>query len=135
MLFSLFLGESIITVIPSNVMVGDQVEITCSFIITSNGPRTITLRNRDRQLVRKYRKDFHIILHSKGSKCASITYVIQKATLAEAGVYKCEATGNDESMQYEGSTYNLTVSSKFLFKCIVLTCSASCHILYGKSDY
>ena len=113
-----FLGDSIIKVTPSDVMVGDQVEITCTFNITSNGPRAIILRNKDRQLMKKYRRDFRIIPHLNGSKCASISYFIQNAILADAGVYKCQASGIHGLLQYGVAAYYLPVFSKFLLRSI-----------------
>ena len=102
----------IINVTPAEVKIGDEVEITCSFIITSNGPGTIILKNEERQLAKKYEKDFSEIALANGGTCAMISYLIRKATLADAGFYKCLATGHHESLQYEEATYDLIVLGK-----------------------
>ena len=104
-------GE-IIHVTPAEVKFGDDVEITCSFIITSNGPGTIILKNEERQLAKKYEKDFSEIALANGGTCAMISYLIRKVTLADAGVYKCLASGHHESLQYDGATHNLIILGK-----------------------
>ena len=119
-------GDTVINVTPAEVNYGDEVEITCSFVITSHGPRTIILESEKRQLVTKYEQDFLEIVLPAGIKCARILYLIHEATLADAGVYKCLATGRDESLQYGEATYNLTVLRKF-FKTFFSTGLCMCN--------
>ena len=120
-------GDTVINVTPAEVNYGDEVEITCSFVITSQGPRTIFLDSEKKQLVMKYEQDFLEIVLPTGLICARISYLIREAMLADAGVYKCLATGHHESLQYGEASYNLTVFSKF-FKTFFSTGLCMCNI-------
>ena len=101
-----------INVVPVEVMLGNQVEITCTFSILGDEASDMALIHQEQYLVRRSGGDLEEILLSDGSKCKRISYIIRKATLADAGVYKCQATGNDEHQHHWETNYRLQIFCK-----------------------
>ena len=99
-----------INVVPVEVILGNKVEITCTFSILGDEASDMALIQR--YSVRRSGGDLEEILLSDGSKCKRISYIIRKATLADAGVYKCQATGNDEPQHHWESNYRLQIFCK-----------------------
>ena len=106
------LDDLVINVAPAEVMLGNKVEIRCSFSISGNEASAMALIHQEQYLVRRSGEDLEEVLLSDGSKCKRISYIIRKATLAESGVYKCQATGNDEPQHHWETNYRLQIFCK-----------------------
>ena len=101
-----------INVVPVEVILGNKVEMRCSFSISGNEANVMALIYQEQYLVRRSGGDLEEIILSDGSKCNRISYIIRKATLADAGVYKCQATGNDEPPHHWETNYRLQIFCK-----------------------
>ena len=111
--FTTGLDEPIINVSPAEVVLGDRMEIVCSFLIPVNESHIMTLMRNEETLEERLYGELRKGISSNGKSCARISHVVEKVTLSDAGVYKCRSFGIHERNHHWETDYHIQIFCKF----------------------
>ena len=100
--FTTGLDDLIINVSPAEVILGDRMEIVCSFLIPVTKSHIMTLMHNEQTLEETLYGELRKGILSNGKTCERISHVIEKVRLSDAGVYKCRSFGiHEQNHQWE----------------------------------